>query len=119
MDFAAHIQLLTGVSLAGSSKEESVLRAWTRFGFIRSISVHGLLIDHHEYQSKRTRSRYTSSLSSKYAADFFCPDDNYYDEDSQEVETVPPHSVLDIYRQEAITGHLGSRGPNVLDRLAS
>lgn len=34
MTFAAHIQLLTGVSSAGSSKEEQVLRAWARFGFI-------------------------------------------------------------------------------------
>lgn len=34
MDFATHIQLLTGVSPAGSSNEVQVLRAWARFGFI-------------------------------------------------------------------------------------
>ena len=45
-----------------------------------------------------------------------CPDDHYDgdDDDHQEVNTVPPESVLDVYRQATDSG---SRGLNVMDQL--
>ncbi|KAF9646774.1 Sec63-domain-containing protein [Thelephora ganbajun] len=84
MDFATHVQLLTGVPPAGSSKEEQVLRAWA--------------------------SRKGPGLDDHYDDD---------DDDYQEVDTVPPHSVLDVYRQEAILGHSCIQGPSVLNKLTA
>lgn len=54
----------------------------------------------------------------RYVTQFVCPD-NYDDGDYQEVETEPPQSVLDVYRQMPTIGHFGSQGPNVLDQLTA
>lgn len=51
------------------------------------------------------------------SAQVTCLDDQYDDDDYQEAEPAPPHSVLDVYRQGATPGHFGSQGPSVLDRL--
>jgi hypothetical protein len=45
--------------------------------------------------------------------------DHHDDDDYQEAESVPPHSVLDVYRQTAAAGHFGSQGPNVIDKLTA
>jgi len=48
---------------------------------------------------------------------FICSDDHRSTGDYEEVNIVPPDSVLDIYREAATIGHSGSQGPNVLGQL--
>ena len=49
-----------------------------------------------------------------------CPDNHYSDDDdNQEVNTVPPHSVLEVYRQVTTFGDSDSRGLNVLYQLTA
>jgi hypothetical protein len=80
-----------------------------------------LFIDHRKYQPKRTRTRYAFVPTARNSgAHSVCPDDHHDgDDDYQEVNTLPPESVLDVYRQAATSGDPGSRGLNVLDQLAA
>lgn len=117
MVFAAHIQFLTGVSPAGSSKEEQTLRAWARFGFIRSIPVQSFIHPPQTSAEKGQKAVRVFTAFRRCVAQLGYLD--HHDEDYQEAETVPPHSVLDVYRQTATSGHSGSQTLNVLDRLTA
>ena len=52
-------------------------------------------------------------------AQFVCSDDHYDVGDYEELNTIPPDSVLDVYREAAANGHSGSQSPNVLGRLTA
>lgn len=58
--------------------------------------------------------------SSQLCHSAVCLDDSHGgDDDYQEVNAVPPQSVLDVYRQPASLGDSGSQGPNVIARLTA
>ena len=80
-----------------------------------------LFVDHCKYQPKGAGAWYaivTTTHSS--VAHPVCPDDHYDgDDDYQEVNAVPPESVLDVYRHTTTFGDTGSRGLNVLDKLTA
>lgn len=46
-------------------------------------------------------------------------DDRYDTDDYEEVEVIPPDSVLDVYRQVATLGRTGSQGLNALGQLTA
>jgi len=78
-----------------------------------------LSVDHRKYQPKGTRRWYAIvTTTHDFVTHPVCLDDHYDDDDDyQEVNAVPPESVLDVYRHTTTFGDTGSRGLNVLDQL--
>lgn len=76
----------------------------------------------HIHQPKRTRTwcvLFPLATTRRAVIQFVCSDDHCSIDDYDEVDSIPPDSVLDVYREAAAIGHSGSQGLNVLGQLTA